>query len=205
MSAKKTYNVTLIPGDGIGPEVSDATVEILEATGIAFQWDRQDAGAETAARMGTALPDSVVNSIVKNHIALKGPLATPVGTGYTSANVALRKRLALYANVRPARNLPGVKTPFENVNIVVIRENSEDLYSGIEHVVVPGVVESIKIITEVACTRIARFAFDYAVLHRRKMVTAVHKANIMKLSDGLFLDCCQKVCLLYTSPSPRDS
>ncbi|MEI6430810.1 MAG: isocitrate dehydrogenase (NAD(+)) [bacterium] len=197
MSAKKTYNVTLIPGDGIGPEVSDATVEILEATGIAFQWDRQDAGAETAARMGTALPDSVVNSIVKNHIALKGPLATPVGTGYTSANVALRKRLALYANVRPARNLPGVKTPFENVNIVVIRENSEDLYSGIEHVVVPGVVESIKIITEVACTRIARFAFDYAVLHRRKMVTAVHKANIMKLSDGLFLDCCQKVAREY--------
>jgi isocitrate dehydrogenase (NAD+) len=197
MSAKKTYNVTLIPGDGIGPEVSDATVEILEATGIAFQWDRQDAGAETATRMGTALPDSVVNSIVKNHIALKGPLATPVGTGYTSANVALRKRLALYANVRPARNLPGVKTPFENVNIVVIRENSEDLYSGIEHVVVPGVVESIKIITEVACTRIARFAFDYAVLHRRKMVTAVHKANIMKLSDGLFLDCCQKVAREY--------
>ncbi len=197
MSAKKTYNVTLIPGDGIGPEVSDATVEILEAAGIAFQWDRQDAGAETAARMGTALPDSVVNSIVKNHVALKGPLATPVGTGYTSANVALRKRLALYANVRPARNLPGVKTPFENVNIVVIRENSEDLYSGIEHVVVPGVVESIKIITEVACTRIARFAFDYAVLHRRKMVTAVHKANIMKLSDGLFLDCCQKVAREY--------
>ena len=193
MSASKTYNVTTIPGDGIGPEVMDATVQVLEATGLSFVWDRQDAGAETAARMGTALPDACVNSIIKNQVALKGPLATPIGTGYTSANVALRKRLSLYANVRPARNVPGVKTPFPNVDIVVVRENSEDLYSGIEHVVVPGVVESLKIITEVACTRIARFAFDYAVKNGRKKVTAVHKANIMKLSDGLFLDCCQKV------------
>jgi len=192
-----TYTVTLIPGDGIGPEVIDATVQILEATGLSFVWDRQDAGAEVAMRMGTALPDAVVNSIVKNRVALKGPLATPVGVGYTSANVALRKRLSLYANVRPARCLPGIKTPFPDVDIVVIRENSEDLYSGIEHVVVPGVVESLKIITEVACTRIARFAFEYAVAHGRKKVTAVHKANIMKLSDGLFLDCCQKVAREY--------
>jgi isocitrate dehydrogenase (NAD+) len=191
--ARRTYTVTLIPGDGIGPEVIDATVEVLEATGLSFVWDRQDAGADVATRMGTALPDTVVNSIVKNHVALKGPLATPVGGGYTSANVTLRKRLSLYANVRPARCLPGIKTPFPGVDIVVIRENSEDLYSGIEHVVVPGVVESLKIITEVASTRIARFAFEYAVAHGRKKITAVHKANIMKLSDGLFLDCCKKV------------
>jgi isocitrate dehydrogenase (NAD+) len=189
----RPYTVTLIPGDGIGPEVVDAAVQILEATGLSFAWDRQDAGAEVAARLGTALPDAVVNSIVKNQIALKGPLATPVASGYTSANVALRKRLSLFANVRPARCLPGIKTPFPDVDIVVVRENSEDLYSGIEHVVVPGVVESLKIITEVASTRVARFAFDYAALHGRKKVTAVHKANIMKLSDGLFLDCCQKV------------
>jgi isocitrate dehydrogenase (NAD+) len=189
----RTYPVTLIPGDGIGPEVIDATVQILEATGLSFTWDRQDAGADVATRTGTALPDAVVNSIVKNHVALKGPLTTPVGGGYTSANVTLRKRLGLYANVRPARCLPGIKTPFPDVDIVVVRENSEDLYSGIEHVVVPGVVESLKIITEVASTRIARFAFEYAVSHDRKKVTAVHKANIMKLSDGLFLDCCKKV------------
>jgi len=188
-----SHQVTLIPGDGIGPEVIDATVQILEATGIRFVWDRQEAGAGAVPRYGTALPDAVVNAVVKSRLALKGPLTTPVGGGFASPNVTLRKRLSLYANVRPARCLPGIVTPFPNVDIVVVRENSEDLYSGIEHVVVPGVVESLKIITEVASTRIARFAFEYTRANGRKKVTAVHKANIMKLSDGLFLECCRTV------------
>lgn len=195
--ATRTHNVTLIPGDGIGPEVVDATIQILEATGVSFTWERQEAGAGAALRLGTALPDETINSIIKNRIALKGPLETPVGGGYTSANVALRKRLNLYANVRPAKNLPGVVTPFKNVDIIVVRENSEDLYSGLELVIVPGVVQALKIITEVACIRIARYAFEYAVIHGRKKVTAVHKANIMKLSDGLFLECCKRVAREY--------
>lgn len=198
MSKAKTYAATLIPGDGIGLEVTDAVVEILAAAGLSFSWDRQEAGADIIPRMGTPLPESVVNSIVKNHIALKGPIGTPVGGGFPSVNVALRKRLGLYANVRPARTLPGVKTPFSGIDIVVVRENSEDLYAGIEHVVVPGVVESLKIITEQASTRIAQFAFDYARKNGRKKVSAVHKANIMKLSDGLFLDCCRRVARDYS-------
>jgi isocitrate dehydrogenase (NAD+) len=198
MSKAKTYSATLIPGDGIGPEVTDAALEILAAAGISFSWDRQEAGADIIPRFGTPLPDSVVNSIVKNHIALKGPIGTPVGEGFSSVNVALRKRLGLYANVRPAKTIPGVKTPFAGIDIVVVRENSEDLYAGIEHVVVPGVVESLKIITEVASTRIAKFAFEYARNHNRKKVSAVHKANIMKLSDGLFLDCCRRVAREYS-------
>jgi len=197
-TAASPYIVTLIPGDGIGPEVIDATVEVLEATGLSFTWDRQFAGAEVIPRFGTPLPDEVVNTIIKNRIALKGPIATPIGTGFSSVNVTLRKRLGLYANVRPARTLPGIVTPFKDVDIVVVRENSEDLYSGIEHVVVPGVVESLKIITETGSTRIARFAFDYARKNGRKKVVAVHKANIMKLSDGLFLDCCKRVAREYT-------
>ncbi len=187
------YTVTLIPGDGIGPEVVDATVQILEATGLSFVWDRQDAGADVIPRYGTPLPDEVVNAVIKNKVALKGPIATPVGTGFSSVNVTLRKRLGLFANVRPARTLPGINTPFKDIDLVVIRENSEGLYSGIEHVVVPGVAQSIKIVTEAASLRIARFAFEYAVSHKRKKVTAVHKANIMKLSDGLFIDCCKRV------------
>ncbi|GAB4461374.1 MAG: isocitrate dehydrogenase (NAD(+)) [Armatimonadaceae bacterium] len=192
-----THTVTLIPGDGIGPEVVDATVRILEASGVSFRWERQDAGAETALRYGTALPDETVASIIKNRVAIKGPLATPVGGGYTSANVTLRKRLDLYANVRPARNLPGIQTPFNNVDLVVIRENSEGLYSGLEQVIVPGVVQALKIITEKACLRIARFAFEYAVANNRKKVTSVHKANIMKLSDGLFLECSKQISREY--------
>jgi isocitrate dehydrogenase (NAD+) len=148
-------------------------------------------------KYGTPLPDEVFNSVLKNRVALKGPITTPIGTGYSSPNVALRKRLNLFANVRPAKNLPGVKTRYEGVDLVVIRENSEDLYSGLEHIVVPGVVESLKIITERASLRIARFAFEYAVKHGRKKVTAVHKANIMKLSDGLFLECCRRVARDY--------
>ena len=188
-----SYTITLIPGDGIGPEVMAAAVRVLGATGIEFEFETVSAGASAIGKEGTALPPSVLESIRKNKIALKGPTGTPVGTGHRSVNVELRKTLDLYANLRPVETLPGVKSRYDGVDIIVVRENTEDLYSGLEHVVVPGVVESIKIITEKASTRIARFAFDYAKTHGRKRVTAVHKANIMKLSDGLFLDCCRKV------------
>ena len=192
-----TYTVTLIPGDGIGPEVSAAAVRVLESTGLDFEFETQMAGAEAMGRSGVALPPSVLESIRKNKLALKGPTGTPVGTGHRSVNVELRKTLDLYANVRPVRTLPGVKSRYDNVDLVIFRENTEDLYSGLEHVVVPGVVESIKIITEKASTRIAKYAFAYARSHGRKRITAVHKANIMKLSDGLFLDCCRKVAAEY--------
>jgi isocitrate dehydrogenase (NAD+) len=187
------YNVTLIPGDGIGPEVVAAAVRVLTATGVEFQWETVVAGATAIGEFGTALPDKVLESVRKNKVALKGPTETPVGTGHRSVNVELRKRLDLYANLRPVQTLPGVKSRYDGVDLVVVRENTEDLYSGLEHVVVPGVVESIKIITEKASTRIARYAFEYARTHGRKRITAVHKANIMKLSDGLFLDCCRAV------------
>ena len=192
-----TYTVTLIPGDGIGPEVSAAAVRVLTATGIDFEFETENAGAEAMGREGVALPPRVLESIRKNKLALKGPTGTPIGTGHRSVNVELRKTLDLYANVRPVRTLPGVKSRYDNVDIVIFRENTEDLYSGLEHVVVPGVVESIKIITEKASTRIAKYAFAYARAHGRKRITAVHKANIMKLSDGLFLDCCRKVAEGY--------
>jgi len=191
------YTVTLIPGDGIGPEVMAAAVRVLSATGVEFDWETVMAGAEAAGREGNPLPPAVLESIRRNKVALKGPTATPIGTGFRSVNVALRKTLDLYANLRPVETLPGVKSRYDGVDLVVVRENTEDLYSGLEHVVVPGVVESIKIITEKASTRIAKFAFDYARAHGRKLVTAVHKANIMKLSDGLFLDCCRAVAAAY--------
>jgi isocitrate dehydrogenase (NAD+) len=193
----KSYEVTLIPGDGIGPEVAAAAVRVLSATGIEFEWHTVMAGAEAAGREGNPLPPAVLESIRRTKIALKGPTATPIGTGHRSVNVALRKTLDLYANVRPVKTLPGVKSRYDNVDLVVVRENTEDLYSGLEHVVVPGVVESIKIITEKASTRIAKYAFAYAREHGRKRITAVHKANIMKLSDGLFLDCCRAVAAGY--------
>jgi isocitrate dehydrogenase (NAD+) len=192
-----TYTVTLIPGDGIGPEVSAAAVRVLTATGLDFEFETQMAGAEAMGREGVALPPHALDSIRKNKLALKGPTGTPIGTGHRSVNVELRKTLDLYANVRPVRTLPGVKSRYDNVDLVIFRENTEDLYSGLEHVVVPGVVESIKIITEKASTRIAKYAFAYARSHGRKRITAVHKANIMKLSDGLFLDCCRKVAAEY--------
>lgn len=192
------HTVTLIPGDGIGPEVSDAAVKVVEASGIEIAWERVEAGSEVMHKYGTPVPDEVIHTIIKNRIALKGPLATPIGTGFTSANVTLRKRLNLYANVRPAKSIPGVKTRFENVDLIVIRENSEDLYSGLEHIVVPGVVESLKIITETACLRIGRFAFEFARRNGRKKVTAVHKANIMKLADGLFLECLRRIARDYS-------
>ena len=195
--SRAPYMVTLIPGDGIGPEVVAATVRVLTATGIPFEWETQPAGATAIGEFGTPLPPQLLESIRRNKLALKGPTETPVATGHRSVNVELRKQLDLYANLRPVESLPGVKSRYEGVDLVVVRENTEDLYSGLEHVVVPGVVESIKIITEKASTRIARFAFDYARAHSRKKITAIHKANIMKLSDGLFLDCCRKIAKEY--------
>jgi isocitrate dehydrogenase (NAD+) len=191
------HTVTLIPGDGIGPEVSAAAVRVLSATGVEIGWQTELAGASAVGEHGSPLPPRVLQSIRRNKVALKGPTETPVGTGHRSVNVALRRELDLYANLRPLRTLPGVKTRFDGVDVVVVRENTEDLYSGLEHVVVPGVVESLKIITERASTRIALFAFQYALTHGRERVTAVHKANIMKLSDGLFLDCCRRVANEY--------
>jgi len=188
-----SYTFTLIPGDGIGPEVAGAAVRVLQATGVEIEWEVQHAGAETLGLEGNALPDKVLDAIRRTKVALKGPAGTPIGTGHRSINVELRKRLDLYANLRPVATLPGVKSRYDGVDLVVVRENTEDLYSGLEHVVVPGVVESIKVITEKASTRIARYAFEYARTHGRKRITSVHKANIMKLSDGLFLDCCRKV------------
>ena len=182
------HRITLIPGDGIGPEVTAAVVHVLDRAGVDIEWEREEAGAAVAEREGKPLPDRVLDSIKRNRVALKGPIATPVGSGFTSVNVEVRRALDLYANLRPVRSLPGVEARFDGVDLVVVRENTEDLYSGLEHQVVPGVVESLKIITARASERIARFAFGYATRHRRRKVTAVHKANIMKLGDGLFLD-----------------
>ena len=188
-----TRTVTLMPGDGIGPEVAAAAVRVLSATGVALEWETENAGAAVQAAEGTALPDRVLESIRRNGIALKGPTGTPVGTGHRSVNVQLRRSLELYANLRPVSTLPGVESRYSDVDLVVVRENTEDLYSGLEHEVVPGVVASLKIITEKASLRIARFAFEYAERHGRRKVSAVHKANIMKLSDGLFLACCRRI------------
>src|SRR6187455_353217 len=185
--------ITLIPGDGIGPEVTRAVVRILEASGFTPEWESFSAGAEAVQEHGTTLPQPLLDSIAKNKIALKGPITTPIGKGFTSVNVGLRKALDLYANLRPVRNLPGVPSRYTGVDLVIVRENTEDLYAGLEHEVVPGVVESLKIITEKASTRIARFAFEHARAHGRKKVTAIHKANIMKLSDGLFLESARAV------------
>ena len=191
------HTITLIPGDGIGPEVSSAVVRIIEATGVCIKWETHYAGAQALEKFGSTLPEELLESIKRNRVALKGPITTPVGKGFTSVNVGLRKALDLYANVRPVRALPNVPARYPELDLVVVRENTEDLYSGIEHVVVPGVVESIKIITEKASTRIARYAFEFARREGRKKVTAVHKANIMKLSDGLFLDCFRNVAADY--------
>lgn len=183
------HTVTLIPGDGIGPEIVAATVRVIEATGVDIEWETQIMGAQAQEKYGTTLPEQTLESIKTNKVALKGPQTTPIGKGFTSVNVGLRKALDLYANVRPVKALPNVKSRYPELDLVIVRENTEDLYAGIEHVVVPGVIESIKIITEKASTRIAQYAFQYARDNNRKKVTAVHKANIMKLSDGLFLEC----------------
>ena len=187
------HRITLIPGDGIGPEVTEAVRRIFVAAGLQIDWERHDAGVIAYKRHGQTLPAELLDSIKRNKVALKGPVTTPIGEGFTSVNVGLRKALDLYANLRPVKNLPGVRSRFENVDLIIVRENTEDLYAGLEHEIVPGIVESLKIITEKASTRIARFAFEHARRYGRKRVTAIHKANIMKLSDGLFLDSCRKV------------
>ena len=190
-----THLVTLIPGDGIGPEVADATVRAVDATGVAVNWERVDAGAKALSETGELLPKAVFQSLQRTHVGLKGPTATPVAGGHRSINVTLRKKLDLYTNFRPVRTLPGLKTRFQDVPIdmVIFRENTEDLYSGLEHEVVKDVVESLKVITRTASIRIALATFQFARREGRKKVTAVHKANIMKLSDGLFLKCCREV------------
>ena len=187
------HTVTLIPGDGIGPEIVAATVRIIEASGIDVEWETQIMGSQALEKFGTTLPDATIESIKRNKVALKGPQMTPVGKGFTSVNVGLRKALDLYANVRPVKTLPNVPSRYTGVDLVIVRENTEGLYSGLEHTVIPGVVESLKIVTEKASMRIARYAFDYARSNGRKKVTCVHKANIMKLSDGLFLECFERV------------
>ena len=191
------HTVTLIPGDGIGPEVTKPTLAIIKAAGVNIEWETHLAGASALKKHKTTIHKSLLDSFTKNKIALKGPVTTPVGEGFPSVNVELRQTFDLYSNLRPIKNLPGVKARYQNVDLIVVRENTEGLYSGIEHEVVPGVVESLKIMTEKASTRIAKFAFDYARSFGRKKVVAVHKANIMKLGDGLFLDCARKIAGKY--------
>jgi len=192
-----THTITLIPGDGIGPEVTEAVVRILAASGVSIDWERHDAGVLAVERGGVPLPVELLDSIRRNRVALKGPVTTPIGTGFTSVNVGLRKALDLFANLRPVWNLPGIDSRFQGIDMIIVRENTEDLYAGLEHEVVPGVVESLKIITEKASTRIGRFAFEYARKHGRKKVTSIHKANIMKLSDGLFIGSVRAVAREY--------
>ena len=187
------HRITLVPGDGIGPEVTEAVLRVFRAAAVDVDWERHDAGVLAFKKHGQSLPAELLESVRRNKVALKGPVTTPIGEGITSVNVGLRKALDLYANLRPVRNLPGISSRFENVDLIIVRENTEDLYAGLEHEIVPGIVESLKIITERASTRIARFAFDYARRYGRSRVTAIHKANIMKLSDGLFLDSSRKV------------
>ncbi|HEY2002442.1 MAG TPA: isocitrate/isopropylmalate family dehydrogenase [Acidobacteriaceae bacterium] len=193
----RQHTITLIPGDGIGPEVTNAVVRIIEgaaaATGASFQWESYAVGAEAFERYKEYIPRELYQSIERNRVALKGPVTTPIGGGFASINVTLRKQFELYANFRPIRNLPGTQTRYPGVDLVIVRENTEDLYVGLEHEVVPGVVESLKIVTEKASTRIAKFAFEYARKHDRKKIHAIHKANIMKMSDGLFLRCVREV------------
>src|SRR3954453_13753524 len=192
-----THRVTLIPGDGIGPELAEATTRVLDATGVGFEWESVIAGEAAIEQFGTPLPDTVLESVRRNHVALKGPITTPVGGGFRSVNVSLRQALALYANVRPARSMQGLDLRYDDVDLIIVRENTEDLYAGIEHMVGRDAAESIKIIPRAASERIARYAFEYAVANGRRKVTAVHKANIMKLSDGLFLESCRTIAAAY--------
>jgi len=194
-----SIRVSMIPGDGTGPELADAAMKVIDAAGVDIEWDIQKAGADVMEEAGTPLPEKVLESIRTNGVALKGPITTPVGHGFRSINVLLRKELDLYANLRPARSIEGVKAPYTGLDLVMVRENTEDLYAGVEHMVNPDHAESIKIITRSASERIAHFAFDYAVREGRKKVTAIHKANILKLSDGLFLECARKVAGEYPS------
>ena len=191
------HKITLIPGDGIGREVTQAVVRILESTGVRFEWESYAAGAEAYEKYKEYLPKELLESIERNRVGLKGPVTTPIGEGFSSINVALRKKFELFANFRPIRNLPGIPTRYPGVDLIIVRENTEGEYSGIEHEVVPGVVESLKIITEKASTRIARFAFEYARREKRKKIFAIHKANIMKMTDGLFLRCARNISKEY--------
>jgi isocitrate dehydrogenase (NAD+) len=196
-----THQITLIPGDGIGPEVAAAMVRVVEAagaqTGCAFEWHSFECGAEAYEKNGEILPQAALDSIAKDKVAIKGPTATPIGGGFSSINVALRKKFDLYSNFRPVKSLPGIKTHYPDIDMIIFRENTEDLYSGLEITVFPGVVQAFKIITEKGSTRIAQSAFEYARKHGRKKIHAIHKANIMKLSDGLFLRCCRNVAEQY--------
>src|SRR5574344_2972272 len=198
------HQVTLIQGDGIGPEISNSVCKIIDASGLKIDWDKQSAGSDVIEKEGTPLPKRVLDSIRKNKIALKAPVTTPIGKGFRSVNVQLRKTLDLYANIRPCKNLPGIKTRFDNVDIVVVRENTEDLYAGIEKQIDEDTAESIKIITRNASERIADFAFSYAINNNRKEVCAVTKANICKLSDGLFLNCVREVAKEYPQINYRE-
>lgn len=200
-----SYKITLIPGDGSGPEVIAAAKRVVEATGVAVEWEQAEAGAAMIEKYGTPLPDETIESIRRNGVALKGPVTTPVGTGFRSVNVAMRKIFDLYANVRPAKTYPGVISRYDNIDLVVVRENTEDLYAGIEHMVGEDAAESIKLITRKGCERIIRYAFDFAVREGRKKVTAVHKANIMKCTDGMFLDIARQIAKEYPQIEFNDS
>ncbi len=199
------HAITLIPGDGIGPEVSAATQRVLEAARVPIAWEVQEAGAAVADKRGTVLPDEVLESIRRNKVALKGPIGTPVGKGFRSVNVTLRQALDLYANVRPVRSLPGVESRFEGTDLVIVRENTEDLYAGLELMILPGIAQSIKLITEKGCARICEYAFEYAERMGRKRVTCVHKANIMKLSDGLLLETFRRTALKHPRIDPAEA
>lgn len=192
-----SHTITLLPGDGIGPEITHAVKRIIAATGVKIEWEEYVAGKAAVEKYGDPLPQEVLDSILRNKVALKGPLTTEVGKGFKSVNVQLRKTLNLYANLRPVKTLPGAGAKYEGVDIVVVRENTESLYAGIENEIAPGVIQASKVITREASTRIAKFAFEYARTHHRKKVSAIHKANIMKLADGLFLKCCQEVSQDY--------
>jgi isocitrate dehydrogenase (NAD+) len=198
------HRITLIPGDGIGPEVASAVVRLIEASGVEIEWEKHVAGQEALDKFGKTLPDELLESIKRNKVGLKGPITTPVGKGFTSVNVGLRKALDLYANLRPIRALPNVPCRNPDLDLVVVRENTESLYSGLEHEIIPGVVESLKIITEKASTRIAKFAFDFAREEKRKKITCTHKANIMKMSDGLFLKCFRTTAQEYSDIESAD-
>src|ERR1700691_5880946 len=199
------HTITLIPGDGIGPEVSQATQRVLEASGVAIDWEIQRAGAAVAEERGTPLPAEVLDSIRRNKVALKGPIGTPIGKGFRSVNVTLRQTLDLFANVRPIRSLPRVEPRFEGTDIVIVRENTEDLYAGLELIILPGIAQSIKLITEKGCARICEYAFEYAERLGRKRVTCVHKANIMKLSDGLMLETFRRTALEHPRIEPAEA
>lgn len=198
------HTITLIPGDGIGPEVTRATQRVLEAAGVRIEWDERHAGAAVAETRGTTLPDDVLESIRRNKVALKGPIGTPIGKGFRSVNVSLRQALDLYANVRPVKSLPGVEPRFEGTDMVIVRENTEDLYAGLELMILPGIAQSVKLITEKGCARICEYAFEFAERMGRKRVTCVHKANIMKITDGLLLEVFRRTGLRHPRIEPAE-